>query len=363
MRGKPRDKLSWFADLSWLYQSLAARGALEERFRGEGGYIRFHAELNAGLFCYAPNLWAEESRGVKTVVTEEGPRRVTEHQTPVGSVRQVETYLPESYTYAIREHFVKTTDDVRVMLYMRERAVCRADYAPYIKATGLWERFGYPVGISPLGVAPLQRMLTRWAGVETTTMLLNDEPEECRALFDAISDADDAIFDILCASPCMLIEFADNLSSEITGVKNFVEWNAPVYEKRIGALHKAGKLVSIHIDGTLRGCLRLLSPCGFDAAEAVTPIPSGDVPLEALREEAGDALVIWGGMPGAIFSPLFGEEQFERHLESVCEIFASDPKFIVGVADQVPPDGILRRVARVAEAIDETGMKLNCLRI
>jgi hypothetical protein len=33
----------------------------------------------------------------------------------------------------------------------------------------------------------------------------------------------------------------------------------------------------------------------------------------------------------------------------------SSPRFVLGIADQVPPDGLERRVRRVAELADEFG--------
>ncbi len=95
----------------------------------------------------------------------------------------------------------------------------------------------------------------------------------------------------------------------------------------------------------------MLSDCGFDVAEAVTPYPLGDVKIKDLRKEAGKDLIIWGGLPGVMFSPLYSEQQFKSHLEELLETFPSGSGFILGVADQVPPDGLISRIKYVREII------------
>ena len=71
----------------------------------------------------------------------------------------------------------------------------------------------------------------------------------------------------------------------------------------------------------------------------------GDVPLEKLRALAGEELVIWGGLPGAMFTPVFTDAQFEEHIEKLLSL--NDPKMILGVADQVPPDAVEHRIREI----------------
>ena len=77
----------------------------------------------------------------------------------------------------------------------------------------------------------------------------------------------------------------------------------PYYKKITQRLHSAGKKVAIHIDGSLVPCLGMLSECGFDVADAVTPKPFGDVSIQDLRHTAGKDIIIWGGLPGGVFFP------------------------------------------------------------
>jgi hypothetical protein len=355
LRGEGGGRLPWFADLSYLYGSLQARGALDERFRGDEGYVRFHRELGAGICFYAPWLWTERHDGTVTEsVAEQDGIRTTTVRTTRGGVRQVERYLPRSYTWGIVEHFVKETGDLRILLDACEHRTVQPSYEEYRRTAELWADTGCAVGLAPICGAPLQRLLTRWAGPVATMELYADHREELEAMMKALEEFDDPIFDIIRASPCTVVEFPENLSAEVTGRRFFETYNAPLYARRNAALHRAGKKTSIHNDGSLRGTFDLLGPVGFDVIEAVTPAPVGDIPLEELRRAAGPGVVLWGGLPGALFSPCYSDEQFESHLQAAVRCFRNDGRCVLGVADQVPPDGLLERVRRVREVVEAT---------
>ena len=49
------------------------------------------------------------------------------------------------------------------------------------------------------------------------------------------------------------------------------------------------------------------------------------------------------------------DDEFDRHVIYLLEIMRKKPRFVLGVADQVPPDGLERRVKRVTELVNEFG--------
>lgn len=352
LRGEPSDVLPWYADLSYLYYSMEYRGTLEERFRGTDGYLRFYRDMGAGICFYAPFVWRQEFEdGITEMVEEADGLKILTIRTPKGWVREVQRYMPVACTWAIVEHYVKTVEDLRVMLYAMEHRRIVPNEGEYKSLDDSWGGDGCAVCLAPISAAPIQRMLTRWAGVSVTMDLYMDCRDELEGIFSALEEADTPLFNRLCTSPCIVVEFPENLSAEITGRRFFERYNMPYYQRRIEALHAAGKKVGIHNDGTLRGTFDLLGRCGFDFVEAVTPAPAGDVPLEDLRREVGCDIVIWGGLPGAMFSPCYSDEQFEAHLAEAVRLFREDGRCVLGVADQVPPDGLVARVKRVREVV------------
>lgn len=346
------DKMPWFADLSYLYQSMKADGSLDSKFKGETGYFEFHKELGAGICFYAPFPWSlEYSKNIQHNIHNKGNQRMTTYRTPAGSISCEERYLPETFSWAITKHYINTIEDLRVMGYIHKNTEYSENYSEFSRISSLWDGFGIAAAIPPISSAPLQKLLARWAGVENTVNLYMDHQDEFESILSDIDESETPVFDIICESPCEYVEFAENLSSEVTGAAFFRKFNIPHYNRRNKQLHTAGKFTGIHIDGTLKPCLSMLSECGFDAAEAVTPYPIGDVPVKNLRQEAGESLIIWGGLPGAMFSPLYTERQFVSHLEEVLATFPCGSGFILGVADQVPPDGLISRIKMVKEMI------------
>jgi uroporphyrinogen-III decarboxylase len=82
----------------------------------------------------------------------------------------------------------------------------------------------------------------------------------------------------------------------------------------------------------------------------------GDMKIEDLAEFAGNSKsILWGGIPGAYFTANVDEAEFERHVKHLLSIMRKEPRYVLGVADQVPPDGLEERVKRVGELVKQYG--------
>jgi len=148
----------------------------------------------------------------------------------------------------------------------------------------------------------------------------------------------------------------ENLSSEMVGPDFFDMYMRAYQEEWTTKIREAGKYSFIHIDGTLAGLLQQEASVGFDVLEALTPYPVGDLKFEDLSGVAGDSQsILWGGIPGVYFTQNISEEEFERHVKHVLSIMVKEPRYVLGVADQVPPDGLESRVKRVSQLVKEFG--------
>lgn len=130
----------------------------------------------------------------------------------------------------------------------------------------------------------------------------------------------------------------------------------PYQEKWTARIRAAGKFSCMHLDGTLRGLIREECTVGFDFIESMTPAPVGDLAVEDWKPFCGETpTLFWGGIPGAYFSPTTSDAEFERHVRATLAIMRTEPRYVLGVADQVPPDGLESRLHRVAELVEECG--------
>lgn len=349
MRGEHTDLIPWFGDLSYYYFSLQKRGVLPKEYEGTEGEARFYKDKKVGFCFNAPFTYqVEYTGGVSYEEHTKADGIYATYHTKYGDLTSVQTYSPATFSYAYTKHFVEDLDDLKIMAHIFEQMKYHPDYEPYHKLQELYGEDGVVVEIAPISVAPIQKLVARWAGIETTTELFCDETEDFEDCMTCIEEAQMPVFDVLAGSGAPIIEFPENLTSELSG-GYFRRYNMPYYQKVIEKLHKAGKVVGIHIDGTLQPCLGMLHEAGFDIAEAVTPAPCGDVELEELRKVAGDDIFIWGGLPGALFTPAFTDEQFAAHIQRILDL--NDPKMILGVADQVPPDAVEERIREVSRLI------------
>jgi len=127
-----------------------------------------------------------------------------------------------------------------------------------------------------------------------------------------------------------------------------VEWAA-----RIKA---AGKFSCIHMDGTLRGLLREEFQVGLTFVESITPAPVGDLRVEEWSDFVGPTdTLFWGGIPGSYFTPLVSDAEFDAHVRNTISVMRREPRYVLGIADQIPPDGLESRLRRVTELVEEHG--------
>lgn len=286
---------------------------------------------------------------------EEGDGRwATIWETPLGPLRKETTRLPASVTEAITAYPVQSPDDLRRLIAMYSSArVVPLPIGAYRERDRLLAGYdGYALLAVPR--SPVPALMVDWAGVMNGVVLLADAPELCREFFAVVARLCLEAVDILCAAAPPLIHVCDNLTSDVY-TPYYAESMAPHYRAVLERLHGAGCRVATHLDGTVRGLLPLLAETGFDVVEALTPQPVGDASAAEMRALAGPSTVLWGGLPGAMFAPPWTWEQFRAHVLEVLAAWRGTP-FILGIADQLPPDGDIEFVRRTAALLEsETG--------
>jgi len=104
------------------------------------------------------------------------------------------------------------------------------------------------------------------------------------------------------------------------------------------------------MDGSLKPLLPFLRQVPWDGIEAATPVPQGDVTLEELKEAMGD-LVLLDGIPALYFLPHYPEEALVECVKRIVELFY--PRLILGISDELPPDGDIERVKLVGQLVEE----------
>jgi len=354
LRGEQPDQIPWCGDLDYWANSLITRGLKSKDFIKSDDYIQWHKELGVGFYLQGYFPYKQIYEQCEVNEWNEGHKRFKEIITPIGSVRECWEYIPTSFSEGPVEHFMKSEEDIPIMKYIYENSRFEPDYDFAYKRKKQVGDQG--VVLCYLPKSPFMHLLALEAGVMSVTMAALTTPVEFQDLLDTMKKAFDQAAQIAIDSPAEVLMIPENLSSEMVGPDLFELYMQDYQKEWTTKIRDAGKFSFIHMDGTLSGLLKQEASVGFSVLEALTPHPVGDLKFEDLAGFVGESKsIIWGGIPGVYFTECVSNEEFEKHVIHVLSIMVKEPRYVLGVADQVPPDGIESRVRRVAERVEKYG--------
>jgi len=198
--------------------------------------------------------------------------------------------------------------------------------------------------------SPIQSLFLDRMGYEQAIHAMYERPDLIERYVRTASTADDALYDVLCACPVPVLNLGENIDATLNPPPMWKEYLLPYYVRRITQLHEAGKIVHIHVDGSMHSLLPHLRECAWDGLEAATPRPQGDVSLEEIRGAVGDRVLL-DGIPAVLFLPdLYPLERLEACARRVVELF--HPRLILGISDELPPDADIERVRLIGEMVE-----------
>lgn len=355
LRGEQPDCVPWFADLDYWATALIARGTRPAGFKATRDYIDWHRGLGVGFYLQGPEPFRAVPDGCDVRHWREGPDDIREIKTPLGTLRERWRDMPESFTISPVEHLVKCAEDLPAYRYMHEHTRYEPD-EELLRLRSTW------IGdqgllLAYLPKSPLMRLVALDAGIMTVSELHAEDREELEATLRVMEESHATAARIAVDSIAEVLMIPENLSAEMIGPSWFNAYMRPYQEHWAAEIRRAGKFSCIHMDGTLRGLLREECSVGLTFLEALTPAPVGDVPVEKWDSYRGgnNDVIFWGGLPGVYFSPTVSDAEFDRHLKATLAVMRREPRYVLGVADQVPPDVVPDRVRRVAGMVEEHG--------
>jgi hypothetical protein len=354
LNGQKPDRVPWFGDLDYWATALIGRGEKPSDFKRSDAYLAWHRDLGVGYYLQGDFPFRAVSEHCRVREWREGNLRHRQIVTPCGTLRETWTWLPHSFAEAPTAHLVKSVTDLRAYRYFHENTRYEPDYAFAERRRGQVGDMGVVLGYLPK--SPLMQLIALDAGVKAAFEIFSDAGEEFHKTMQVVRRAHDAAASIALESPAEVLMIPENLSSECVG-KTFYEMFMRDYEETWARrIRAAGKYSCIHLDGTLKGLLREVCSTSLTFIEALTPAPAGDLEIEKWAEWSGNAhTILWGGLPGGFFTELVSDAEFDAHVRRVLEVMRSQPRYVLGVADQVPPDGLERRVRRVRELVELHG--------
>jgi uroporphyrinogen-III decarboxylase len=363
-RGEAVDRVLCVFDLTYWRDAQIMQESLPEEYRGNEGFLKLHLDLGVMpyyIYAYAIDdaehsggvsvhqiggsgkpfngVFGLRFEGVEIDATTTGNTTLTRFHLGGRTLEQRKAYLPRSFCYSFQEYPVKTPEDLRTLRAIVERYDFYSTSEDYRFLAHLWGGHGVPIAAAPR--SPISALVTDWMGATTFVFAEADYPEEIRKTLDCIGQANEAGFHLILSSEAEVFHFCDNLNAALYA-SYFDRYMAEYYARRFRQLHSHGKKAAVHIDGTIIGLLRQIAAAGADAAEALTPKPVGDLDVRDFRRVADNPrIILWGGLPGSMFSTEYGADQMHAQVEAVIQGLGSNRPFIAGIADQLPPDADL----------------------
>lgn len=322
-------------------------GSVPERYKDKT-MIGIYDDLNASprypQEVLGINLFKYRNEKVKVKSTYDEDRRLTTtvYDTPMGNLEEV-----KSHGYK-KEYPVKDLDDIKIMEYILDDTEFEFDMDAFKIAD---QEFGKRGVVQTFYArSPFQRLIVDYMGFENTILTLHRYPSKVEEFMRAIEEWDDKMYEVLLNSPIEILNLGENIDVHFDSPPLFEKYLLPYYEKRIDQIHQRGKFSSIHVDGSFKPLIPLLNESSFDALEALTPLPQGDVTLEEMKEAVGDKILM-DGIPAVLFTPQYSHKDLEKFTIKVLEVFS--PNLILGISDELPPTADIEKVRFVSELVED----------
>jgi len=148
--------------------------------------------MGVGIYLYAPFPVLEQyDETVNVEEQQNGDLFTTTISTPLGRLTSVQKYSSQTYSLVYIEHFIKKPEDLAIMRYLAGHTNFTKNFESFSRIDRIWGPGGMPAMLPPRCTSPLQLLLTRWAGIETTIALYMDAPDEWEQTLGTLETCDD----------------------------------------------------------------------------------------------------------------------------------------------------------------------------
>jgi hypothetical protein len=360
-RGGTPDAVPYMLDLShWFYHKHHLPWDLSKPYdKPEYALIDYHKKVGAGF--YIPNMGCPftgaDPADVRATVEKRTAAGVPEihwrYETPLGTIERVRQWEEQTYAWGTKRWGVETEQDLEVL----GCALGNRTWTPRWDKYREWNDYVGASGVVYLvmGYSAMGHILHYWMGVERTIYAAADWNATLHAVVDRINANLLQLIDLIAASPAEVAILGDNFSSDIQSPAFFAEWSRPYYLEAVRRLQAAGKKVSVHIDGRLRGALRTIRDTGADCGDAITPKPMGDLTAAECRAEAGPDFILSGGISPDLWLPSASRAAFKQAVLDWLELRIQSPRLIAAAGDQVPPGAEEDRILWMRDWVEQYG--------
>jgi hypothetical protein len=382
IRGEPTDQIPWAPRMDLWYIAQRARGTLPARFAGLN-MVEVAEVLDVGCHAIGADVtlaggrdtrlrglgvdnhqdypYRVELNGLPIESSDDGQDLKTLVRAPAGDVfmhlfRSQEMARDGISLPFVKSYAIRSADDFEAIAQI-------FDHLEVIPTPEAYRSFhqrvgdrGLAVARGPVAASPIHLILHELVAMDQFFYLYHDEREAMHRLAERMTPFFDAALDALVASDAEVVFWGANYDQDLTWPPFFQEEIAPWLKKVSDRLHAAGKFVLTHTDGENSRLLPLYPACGFDVAESFCPAPMTKVTLAEMLQGMRPNTTVFGGIPSvALLESNMAGPVFESYMDELFASIGAGDHLILGVADNVPPDGDLQRLEEIKQRIEAFG--------
>ncbi len=335
----------WQPRLDYWYAVNRTRGTLPHPLC-QASLLEVHDYCHASLRYFGSGLRMHYRNAQVAEVWENERNLRRTWSTPLGKLTELIHYDDWGLSGYHVEYKLKGIHDFKILEYLLQDEQWAWDQQAYERDVAEMGQWGAPQFY--FRRSPIQGLFVEHMGFEATIYALHDYPDLIDRYVEAASAADDVLYDVLCSCPVQILNLGENIDAHMDPPSIWRRHLGPYYQKRCAQLHASGKFVHIHIDGTMKPLLSDLIVGPWDGIEAATPLPQGDVTLEEIQTAVGSRILL-DGVPAICFLPSYPYDALVECVKRVVNLF--HPRLVLGISDELPPDGEIERVRQVGELV------------
>jgi hypothetical protein len=355
--GKTPDQVPLMLDLShWYKKNNNVFFDLNGFTQVEQPLVDLHKQCGAVIYVETGShieiYYDDETVQSKSWTDKQGVYH-TQISTPLGSITEERVFSRESYSYHIQKWLIHNIHDLTIMEYAMKRRKIRPCFDRY-KA---WSNAAGDLGFlyTFLSYSGLGFLISRFMGVEKTILAMYDYPDEVGSFIRSVNEINLRMLDDIISGPFDVLIVGDNHDSNVQSPNMFKKYTFDYYQEVTRRVHAHGKYVAAHVDGEMRGLLRLMAECGVDCIDAATPAPMFSLTPEQARQETGNNMILSGGIPATVFGSIGTDEEFVESVKRWLDTKEISSRLILAAGDQVPTDAPWYRIEMLTELIDQFG--------
>jgi hypothetical protein len=264
-------------------------------------------------------------QNVNEKMTVNGDRHSVHRKvTPIGTLQQI--YI----NGWLREHYIKTPADYKIMQWVVEHTELLPQHEEYAKA----EEFVGERGVTIINGSrtPIMSINVDWAGTEQFCLDMALEVPELHDLFAARKKTFMEETRLIAAGPGRFVRWGENLATSMYGPRRYEQFLMSVYNEAVPIMERGGKRAMVHYDGPLNALAPNIAAAPFHVVESLTEPPEGDMMYDDCRRLWPEK-VFWGNFNVGLYA---SSEQEIREAVIAKRNRAGKKGFALEISEELP---------------------------